>query len=152
VIRAYKFGRNRRLGGTMAELMLGWIHAEANDALLAAGTVIVPIPSSRRSARKRGFHSAAVLAQALSRATGLECRWMLSQRGRTAQKSLTLDQRHAHAKASLHAAQAHPLRVPPRVLLVDDVLTTGATVSQSALILKELGVTEVRALLFAMEY
>ena len=150
LIRAYKSGRDRTLGAQMACHMIGTARAAGWKPISEASTVI-PIPSSRRACRKRGFAGAAVLARHICSRLDLPSRSVLRLAGATPQKSLSLEERTAHARAALSLTGASA-EVPDRVLLIDDVMTTGATVSHAASLLKEAGASRVDVLVFAMEH
>lgn len=91
---------------------------------------IVPVPTSRRNLRRRGYNQAAVIAEAL--ATGLEkplvpC--LQRQRQEGTQTTLNPMQRRANVSgAFVLQGRFRDVMAGSRVLLVDDVITTGATV------------------------
>jgi predicted amidophosphoribosyltransferase len=126
------------------------LHAQWPE-LFARSVTLVPVPSSRRSVRRRGFSTGALLAREMSHAMALPLQGALRLSDSIPQKSLSLAARTEHARSALRLIQPM-VRIPRRVVLVDDVVTTGATVSQAALLLKDAGVEDVAAIAFAMEY
>ena len=118
---------------------------------LADANLIVPVPLHGKRERQRGHNQAAVLARELARATGLELdEHVLVRRMHTERHRAGMDAR-ARRKS---VAGAFEVRAPKqlcgrRVLLIDDVFTTGATVSECATVLKSAGAAEVFVLTIA---
>jgi ComF family protein len=126
-----------------------WL-ARAGAELLADADLIVPVPLHRWRLLRRGYNQAAVLAQALARATGLPTIPDLLQRHRATPSQQTLSARARQANVTAGAFRPHPWHrrraAGRRVLLVDDVLTTGATVSACARVLRQAGAAQVDVL------
>ncbi len=110
---------------------------------------IVPLPLSRKRRAERGFDQAVEIASWLSCMTGIPMRPLLSRRHRDGRQAERTDaERKAAMRASpfvLSASQVHDRETMKlsRVLLVDDVWTTGATMDAGARVLKAGGVEEV---------
>ncbi len=124
------------------------------DARLAQTDLILPVPLSPDRLRERGYNQAWELAKALRREwrTAPPAHASLLQRRHQAraQHELPREQRIAHAmQAYFLAAPARARLRGRRVLLVDDVMTTGATLQSAAALLLDAGATEVSALVFA---
>ncbi|MBI3665063.1 MAG: ComF family protein [Acidobacteria bacterium] len=127
--------------------------AERLASLLAqAGPVdlIVPVPLHRRRRWSRGFNQAELLAEALGRLSGLPVETSVLRRYRPtlSQTGLTREQRRQNVKGAFRAG--HPGRIAGKnVALVDDVITTGATVDACAAVLKRAGAAGVVVLAIA---
>jgi ComF family protein len=115
------------------------------------GDVIVPVPTTRRRERRRGYNQAALLAGAVARLTGIQYVEALERAGASdSQIALPMAQRRANVEGAFQPGRAARLLPPTaHVILVDDVLTTGATVVAAARVLEGLGVASVTALAFA---
>jgi competence protein ComFC len=101
---------------------------------------IVPVPLHSHKQRERGFNQAARMAQALSRATGIEVREKVLERAaptRT-QTLLSRKERVANVSDAFAFLPVEELK-GERIVLVDDVLTTGSTTSACANILRTNG-------------
>jgi ComF family protein len=126
-----------------------WL-ARAGAELLAEADLIVPVPLHRWRLLKRGYNQAAVLAQALARETGLPLIPDLLQRHRATPSQQTLSARARLANVTAGAFRPHPWHrrraAGRRVVLVDDVLTTGATVGACARVLRQMGAVQVDVL------
>ncbi len=145
VVAAFKFGPHRSLGRFIAEQLAPVL----GDSFPAAVT-LVPVPSSVRSVRRRGFAGGVVIARELERITRVPAMELLRSRNARTQKALSYEDRRANA---LRSVSLRPRRaVPRRIVLVDDVLTTGATADSCARRLIEGGATEVCLLAYAIEY
>lgn len=106
---------------------------------------IVPVPLHRARLRERGYDQALELARPLARALRLPLRAGLLQRRKAtaAQSRLDADARRRNLRDAFHLDATAAL--PAHVALVDDVMTTGATLRAAALALRAAGVQRVDA-------
>ncbi len=100
---------------------------------------LVPIPLHKSQMRRRGFNQSACLAHAMGRAFGIPVReHMLEKEKKTRQqKELDVDARRQNIKGAF--SMGRDLAPLQRILLVDDVYTTGSTVDEAARCLKKAG-------------
>jgi predicted amidophosphoribosyltransferase len=125
----------------VADLIAARIEWLAPASLLSGA--IVPVPASPLRAMGRGFDPAGEIAAALAEQAGLELCPCLARRGGGRQVGKRRAQRIGHPPR-VHARG----EVPRSVLLVDDVLTTGATLSACARALRSAGAIRVAAITF----
>jgi ComF family protein len=161
IIRRLKYADGKPLGAqpalahSMAAVMQ---HVATQDAALAQGLLqasrcdwLIPVPLHPERQLERGFNQALVLAQALfPQQRHIRHDLLLRIKNTATQADLERDERIAN----LHGAfAAEPLRISElagsRVMLLDDVCTTTATLGAAALALRRAGVQEVQALVFA---
>ena len=136
-----------------ARSLLGRWLAEAGHELLAGADVVVPVPLTRWRLVLRRFNQAAILAQELSRQTGIAVDPQLLHRTRftKTQVGLTHDQRRRNVAGAFSVPGNRHARLRGRsVLLVDDVITTGATAEACARALKRAGAARVDVLALAL--
>jgi ComF family protein len=150
LIHAFKYGRRRMLAAPLGALLL----ANGGDVLEGANAV-VPVPLHPWRSLQRGFNQADDLAQYLRLPV-----WRLLRRIRhgPSQASLPARQRQANVEAAF-ARSWLPTLVPgslangrlrnSSVVLIDDVMTTGATLDACSRVLLEAGARSVRALTVA---
>lgn len=114
---------------------------------LAGGGVLIPIPLGAARLQIRGYNQSAKLAHAISGKTGLPVNETALFRGRETrtQTTLTPEEREANLRDAFGVAGA----APERVVLVDDVFTTGATLVSAARALLSGGARAVTAVTFA---
>jgi len=130
-----------------AAAVLGRMLHEAMDGLdIAAGAVVVPVPLHIKKRRQRGFNQVDLIAQAAmkreTRLITLCCDVLERQRETQSQIGLTSHQRRENMRGAFVVAK--PQEISGReVLLVDDVYTTGTTLSECAKILKRAGASKV---------
>ena len=122
-------------------LILGEVVADAAHA--CRFDTIVPVPLHRQRLRARGYNQAVEIARPLSRQLGLPIEAGLLQRSRRSppQQGLAADQRRRNLR------QAFILAGPvagARVLLVDDIMTTGETVRECCRILSQGGAEDIQ--------
>lgn len=139
-IHRYKFAGRRWYAGVYGGLMAQCVQAHLGGQFDA----ITWVPLSRRRLRKRGYDQAALLAGRIARELGMQAAPLLRKGVDTrAQSGLTQDS--ARRANVLGAYEMCPNLVVSgwRVLLADDVVTTGSTLSECARILKSAGAAEV---------
>jgi ComF family protein len=129
-----------------------WL-VEAGAALLADADVIVPVPLTRGRLLSRRFNQSAILALEVSRLTDVrtEARALLRIRRTQPQLGLTRSQRRENVAGAFAVAGDLKARIAgARVVLIDDVITTGATAGACARTLKRAGVARVDVLALAL--
>lgn len=110
--------------------------------------VVVPVPMPPERQRMRGYNQAQLLAQQVAEALGIPLvPQALQRRGAFAQHELTIGFRRREAAYSFLPGQAD--LAGKRVLLVDDILTTGNTVACCCRLLLQMGAAEVAVLVAA---
>jgi predicted amidophosphoribosyltransferase len=138
LVAALKFRRLLPVAGLMAE-RIEWLA----PAHLLNGA-IVPVPPAALRLRRRGFDPTAELAAALAERLGLALEPCLTRRGGGRQVGRRRAERVAHPPRIEARCAA-----PRSVLLIDDVLTTGATLTACARALRSAGTVRVVAITFA---
>jgi ComF family protein len=144
LLQAYKFRGWDLLAAPCGALLA----ATAAGAGLAKGAdALVPVPSTRRRNRARGYDPAALLAESAARCLGIPVCGFLARRRETPPQS---ELPAAHRRANVDGAFAASADARDRVVvLVDDVATTGATLFSAARALAEAGAAEIRGLVLA---
>ena len=118
------------------------------DALELA-QVLIPIPLSFQRLSERGFNQSLVLSQQLSREK-TQVSSLLRMRNTLAQSSLPRNERLTNLKGAFVVAPLMAAKLRgQRILLIDDVMTSGATLNAAAQVLKQAGAAHVSALVFA---
>jgi ComF family protein len=128
-------------GEGLAEL-LGeyWARRDSQRLLQLGANAVVAVPLHWLRRWQRGYHQSAALAWGLSSRLGWPCRpgWLRRVRNTPTQKGRDAEQRRANVRDAFRTRRG--LRLDGQtILLVDDVMTTGATASEAARALKEAG-------------
>ncbi|MBO6640101.1 MAG: ComF family protein [Roseitalea sp.] len=147
LVTRLKYGDRTDLAPWMARFM-----ARAGAELIAEAEVIVPVPLHRVRFWRRRFNQAAELARALAAGSDLPmAAGALTRKKRTRpQVGLTANQRQVNVRGVFSVPASQEIAVAGRrVLLIDDVLTTGATIDSAAKTLKKAGATAVTVLTFS---
>lgn len=139
-VHRLKYGGWSRVAESLARCMTGLIDR-------AGAVILVPIPLARGRYRRRGYNQAEVLARAVATQQRVALDPVLLRRARetTTQTRLTPEARAVNLADAFVALPC----TGARVVLVDDVFTTGATLVAAATALLEAGATAVEAITFA---
>jgi len=147
LVLGFKHADQTHLAGALARMM-----AQSGQDLLVAGALLAPVPLHRRRLFRRCYNQSALLARVIAKRHGLRC-----------VPDLLVRRRHTPPQARLKAAARHrnvrdAFALNPRravlaagqtIILVDDVMTTGATVEACCRALQAAGAADVRVLTFA---
>jgi ComF family protein len=140
----FKFSNRRSLAALVAHLLLPELATRYKN--LPA----VPIPGSRRSVRRRGWDPMPEVARALHRTGGVEILPLLKRRGGGPQKGLHYQDRRDNIRGTIRLRRRVGV-LPERVVLIDDIFTSGATADECSHVLQLAGVREVYVLTLAVE-
>jgi len=143
IIHEFKYGRQIHL----RRLVARWLHAALDDERLRGKRfdVVVPVPLHATRLRERGFNQASLLAELLSARISIPSKPLLDRiRYTTTQTALDRSERMENLHDAFRLRKNADVR-GLRVLLIDDVLTTGSTLSECARVLKRAGALSVHA-------
>ncbi len=118
-----------------------------NQLITTDGAVIVPVPTATGRVRLRGYDQALLIAKHASKLSGLPYSDILERFGQVRQTGSGRRERLAQLEGAF--AVKPRVVIPHSVLLVDDVVTTGATLESAARVLRRAGAKHVSALTFA---
>ena len=144
LIHDFKYRRQTHLRGLVAH----WLCQALEDVRLQGHhfDIVVPVPLHPARERERGFNQAALLADLLSARISVPSNAVLQRiRYTTTQTAFDRAERMENLHNAFRLRKKSDVR-DSRVLLVDDVLTTGSTLSECARILKKAGAISVHAI------
>jgi len=145
LVRKYKFGHFRAAVGPLSQLMLETL---AGPTTPMADFLIIPVPTATSRIRARGFGHSELLAKTIAQKMRMEYSNGLRRLGQSRQLGATRQDRLTQLVDSF--AVKNPRQIAGRrILLIDDVLTTGGTLISAAKALKRVGAKQVDALVFA---
>jgi ComF family protein len=133
--------------------LLGKWLVEAGRELVDEAEIVVPVPLARRRLLARRFNQAAMLAREVSRLTRLRYEPLLLERTRAtaSQVGLSRGQRQRNVAGAFAIPERFADRALGRkILLIDDVITTGSTVGACARALRRAGAARVDVLALAL--
>ncbi|CUQ10642.1 hypothetical protein BH721_06025 [Clostridium baratii] len=143
LIFLFKFNKDFLAGEILVDLIKDKLNGIEKDY------IITYIPIGKKSMRKRGFNQCEYIAKELSKIHGLKCIKTLNKIKETKpQKQLTKKERLENIKNSFGVINKETIK-NKRFILIDDVLTTGATVEEGIRVLKENGAKEIKLLTIA---
>jgi ComF family protein len=135
--------------GELASPLGAWM-ARAGADLLAEADAVVPVPLHPYRLWTRRYNQAAALARAIARRSGkpFEPQWLRRVKSTRSQVGLSREQRAENVQGAFRASPGAPIK-GRRIVLVDDVLTSGATANAAARALLRAGASDVDLLVFA---
>ena len=134
ILLGFKYHNRRPLAAHVAGILAGRLGDRALDV-----DVVTWAPTSASRRRERGFDQAEMVARGVAAHLGVPCRRLLEREGHTAPQ--TGRSRRGRLRGPLF--RAHPRVGGMRVLVVDDVVTTGATLEAAAAALRSAGASDV---------
>ena len=143
LIHLYKFGKVRTLAHPLGGLLLGALPRDERFDW------VTPVPLHWRKLWQRGFNQADLLARRVAAHTGIPRARLLRRLRYTASQTSLSHTSRRHNVATAFACRRPDRVAGRRILLIDDVLTTGATGAACALALKRAGATRVALLTLA---
>lgn len=147
-VLALKFHGQQRVAERLATLMLAPFQCDIRSA-----DMVIPVPLHSNRQRERGYNQAEALARAFARLQGLPVRAdvLVRTRATEAQTRLSSEERRRNVAGAFALASPATTSVVKerRILLVDDVMTTGSTLDAAAEPLRAAGAASVWGLAFA---
>ncbi|MET0145446.1 MAG: phosphoribosyltransferase family protein [Ilumatobacteraceae bacterium] len=134
VLLGFKYRNRRAIGGHLAGLLVNRLAASGERV-----DVVTWAPTSSRRRRERGFDQAEAVARHVARQLGVPCRRLLERSGDGRPQTGRGREGRLHAPCF----RAHPHVPAQRVMVVDDVVTTGATLAAADEALRRAGATAV---------
>jgi ComF family protein len=142
LIGLLKFQRAKAAAGTVG----WWLHKSIPE--LSESCVVVPVPTARSRARTRGYDQACLIARRFAKYRNLSYRELLWRN--TSTRQVGAGRRERFAQLYNAFILPRPSQVAGKdILLIDDVLTTGATLETAASTLLEYGAARVSAAVYA---
>ncbi len=146
-INLYKYGNKRRLAEPLGQLLISYWEINGRNYPV---DLIIPVPLHRRKRREREFNQSELLAKRLGNyfKIPISSYNLVRVRYRPPQVGLSYHQRLKNVEGIFRAKNPRELR-GKKILLIDDVYTTGATSNECSRILRDAGVEKIWVLTLA---
>jgi len=148
IILLFKYHHFKVLGEELARFAYQVLKEE--EGLWQKVDALIPVPLHPKRRRQRGFNQALVIAEELEKIRGIKVGRgiLLKIKNVPAQTSLEAEDREKNVIGAFRVAQEDQIK-GKRLLLIDDVYTTGATIRECSRVLKKAGAKEVKAITLA---
>lgn len=141
VIFLLKYGSRSDIGDVLGEVLYDRMASELGaDVLAGMYDIVMPVPTHREKEKKRGYNHADLMGRSFAKRAGLSYDPSTIRRARATKpmKGLGPGEREANIRGAFEIKEWKHGRISgARVLLIDDIFTTGSTVNEIARILKE---------------
>ena len=144
LLRAYKFERAKDVAELLAEKM------DITFPYLRPDTIVTHVPTATSRVRERGYDHAAELAKAFASRRDFKFRPLLRRIGQSRQVGAKRQQRLSQLETAFRLRNGETVN-GESILLIDDIVTTGASVSACAKILKAAGAKQINGGVFAQK-
>lgn len=153
VIYRIKEARDRRTVDFLASEWMPMVENMIEESgLIRSEVILTYLPRGRGAWLRYGTDQARELALALARQSGIPCRALLKRRAWREREQKKLDARGRYANAERAFCLTRAAKLPPRsVILIDDIVTTGASLSACVRLLRMAGVEQILALAIATD-
>jgi ComF family protein len=149
LVKSYKFRHLRVAVLSIAPLMVDtFLSFKSDEDITQSNYLVVPVPTATKRIRTRGFDHSELLARTISRKLHLQFRLCLRRLGQVNQVGATRSIRLAQAEGQYFVKNKREV-AGRNILLIDDVVTTGATLRAATKVLRAAGAKHVDALVFA---
>ncbi|MCL6589539.1 MAG: ComF family protein [Firmicutes bacterium] len=147
ILAELKYRFRPELGAVLGSLLVEWVKLHRDYQKC---DIIIPIPINHQKLVERGYNQAELLAKPLQRYLGIQLKTNIIVRDKItrSQNELNKEERFINIKGAFRVVNTEGL-ARAKVLLIDDILTTGATASEAARVLLRAGAEEVRVLTLA---
>jgi len=148
IILLYKYRHFQVLGKDLAHFVYRTLGRE--EEIWWEVEAIMPVPLHPKKKKQRGFNQAQIIAKELARLKGIEfvSGRLVKIKNVPPQTSLVVKDREKNVSGAFGILRGEDIKGKV-VLLVDDVYTTGSTIRECSSVLRDAGVTEVKALTVA---
>lgn len=140
VIFSFKYGGRSDIGETLGEMLYDRMISEYEpDELAGMYDVVVPVPIHTDKQKKRGFNHAEIMGRSFAKRAGIrfDPGMLIRKRSTLPMKGLGPEQRKANTRGAFSIRKSRlPQIEGSRILLIDDIFTTGATIDEIASLLK----------------
>ncbi|MGI6452566.1 MAG: double zinc ribbon domain-containing protein [Syntrophomonadaceae bacterium] len=146
-IKVFKFMCRKKLAEKMGQMMGEKVKSEPEFWPL---DLIIPVPASQGSLKQRGFNQTELLGCHISRTIGvkMDCQILQRTKETPSQRELTKKEREQNLRCAFQVTQPHKIK-GKRILLVDDIYTTGSTCRECTRTLLEAGAQKVSVINWA---
>jgi ComF family protein len=148
LIHRFKYRKKIPLGKRLAQRLGESVNGDS-DFLIS--DFLIPVPLHKSRYRERGFNQSEILAEEISKITGLSVLKNALKRKKNTkdQTNLSPRQREENVRGAFVVTQPEMIN-GKKIILVDDVITTGATLSECARMLKQAGVEKILGMTIAV--
>jgi len=155
LIHNFKYKYIEDLGSILASKMIEYLKINRimeNFGISAKEAVFVPVPLHKKRILQRGFNQSSLLASQISNFYNTVTRGLLIRKKNTqSQINLKRNERQANLKEAFILNNFEKLENNKKIILIDDVVTTGSTLTECAKILQNAGFNDIYALVIAQK-
>lgn len=148
LIHRFKYGKKIPLGRRLAQRLGETING---DYSFLESDLLIPVPLHKSRHRERGFNQSEIVAEEISKITGLSALKNVLKRKKNTkdQTNLTPKQREENVRGAFVVTDPEMIN-GKNIILVDDVITTGATLNECARMLKQAGAEKIFGMTIAV--
>lgn len=147
-IHSLKYNRNTLLAQVFGKLIVQYL--KQHQIKFSKNSIFIPVPLHRRREKYRGFNQSYLIAKEISKYIAIPCTKNLVEKVSPTPPQVELDREHRLSNLHNAFVVKYPQKITNQhIILIDDVTTTGATLNEIGLLLKDAGAKYVSALTVA---